>query len=715
MPPRPPVPRLSRRNRRFSLMFDARPDRLDFRDLPYRARLRSLAARYPADDVLHGHMPAYIKAGMVRDQKGQGACTGFGLAAVVNYLIWNRELQHTPSPHPDRVSPHMLYELARRYDEWEGEDYQGSSCRGALKGFHKHGVCLEGLWPGLRSGPREGLEWEMDALKRPLGVYYRIDRESVVDMQSAIDEIGAIYVSARVHDGWDHVPATGQPPRSHEPTQLPVIAPGSPGSLLGGHAFALVGYNERGFIVQNSWGTAWGACGFAVMPYEDWVRHGTDAWAAALGVPQARNHSPEAMDALRWPSRSGRSLGYAVSGRLQPDNPADDPWPIDRPFLHKPHQPWPTSRAYEHTLVSGNNGQLIITDLSVRLDSAPADFVRHHLNRLLRQVQAQPVPRLMIYAHGGLNSEADSIDRIRVLAPYFEANNICPLFLTWRTGPLETLCHLLEDRVREAFGLDEAQRAQRLGALLGEARDRAVEALASRTVSPLWSEMKQNARHSALNGRSSDLLARTLANWQAQLGAQKLELHLVGHSAGAIVLGHLLGRLAAHQLQVASCTLFAPACTTTFALEHYRRAAAQVLDLNDLHIHLLTDSQEKDDNLLQLGPVTLYGKSLLYLVSRALEDARKMPLIGLERAHDPAHANTDQWARSELKALQHWQAVFPAANLHRVPRPYITVDRQGQTTRASHGGFDNDIDVLTQILTRIRGQAPVHPVEWLDY
>ena len=41
-----------------------------------------------------------------------------------------------------------------------------------------------------------------DALQRRLGVYYRVNRASVVDMQAAILEIGAIYVSADVHDGW---------------------------------------------------------------------------------------------------------------------------------------------------------------------------------------------------------------------------------------------------------------------------------------------------------------------------------------------------------------------------------------------------------------------------------------------------------------------------------------------------------------------------------
>ena len=36
--------------------------------------------------------------------------------------------------------------MARRYDEWPGEDYTGSSARGAMKGWHKHGVCAEAEW-----------------------------------------------------------------------------------------------------------------------------------------------------------------------------------------------------------------------------------------------------------------------------------------------------------------------------------------------------------------------------------------------------------------------------------------------------------------------------------------------------------------------------------------------------------------------------------------
>ncbi len=162
-------------------------------------------------------LPAYAAGGHLLDQGSEGACTGFGLAAVVNYLLFVRDV---PGPEGEarRVSPAMLYQLARMYDEWPGEDYEGSSCRGALKGWQRHGVCRESLWPyvldakgrRLHATPLEDptqpddpeRNRDVDALACTLGVYYRVDMRSVVDMQAAIRQNGAIYVAATVHEGW---------------------------------------------------------------------------------------------------------------------------------------------------------------------------------------------------------------------------------------------------------------------------------------------------------------------------------------------------------------------------------------------------------------------------------------------------------------------------------------------------------------------------------
>jgi C1A family cysteine protease len=37
----------------------------------------------------------------------------------------------------------------------------------------------------------------------------------------------------------------------------------------GGHAVSIVGYNDEGFILRNSWGRTYGDNGYSVIPYED--------------------------------------------------------------------------------------------------------------------------------------------------------------------------------------------------------------------------------------------------------------------------------------------------------------------------------------------------------------------------------------------------------------------------------------------------------------
>src|SRR6185503_15550204 len=94
--------------------FDARPDTLDFRDRMYMPTLIEVPTHIPISRYKKYKIP-------ILDQGTEGACTGFGLATVANYLLTRRKVIPDPTP----VSPRMLYELARRHDEWPGEDYSG--------------------------------------------------------------------------------------------------------------------------------------------------------------------------------------------------------------------------------------------------------------------------------------------------------------------------------------------------------------------------------------------------------------------------------------------------------------------------------------------------------------------------------------------------------------------------------------------------------------
>jgi hypothetical protein len=716
-------------------VLDARPDRLDFRDLPYRPPLRSLEPVWPRDEVIAENLRGYINAGLVRDQGNEGACTGFGLTCVANYLRWVRHVE-TKSKEPFvSVSPRMLYELARRYDEWPGVDYEGSSCRGALKGWNKHGVCSESMWPYVLGRDEKPVflapkpNWERDAATRPLGVYYRVDKGSVVDLQAALNDIGAVFVSANVHDGWDRLLGTrkGRLPTSHD--SLPIIGLAKDPKSWGGHAFALVGYNAVGFVVQNSWGELWGARGFGVLPYEDWVEHSTDAWVCALGVPVEVSDERLALSRFRVPT--GQSLGTQTKTPKNPANPSDDPWPIDHPFDNPAYQPWSTAKAYEHTLVSGNDGVLSVPDVTFGVGVDPEPYATKVVVDTPRQWFAQQpagaAAKIMIYAHGGLNSEDESIKRIRVLAPYAEANGIYPLFMTWKTGPIESLIDIFEDHFKAQPEIGPGP----VGGIADELRegaDRLVEASSHLFLRGVWTEMRGNAEFSEQSGRTLDLLAKKLVTLRDTLRTDNraLEVHLVGHSAGSILLGWLLDRLSKDDLRpsapkISSCALYAAACSVQFAVGTYAKVARTPLfNLKDLWLYYLSDSNEKDDGL-PTPEAPLYGKSLLYLVSRALDDARKMPLLGLQNAITPGAFDPKQWADDQVASITAWQQVWspgtPESSQRGFPvtTPDVRTTKTGATIQATHGSFDNNIDVLTESLKRIKGNNLVSQLEWLDY
>jgi alpha-beta hydrolase superfamily lysophospholipase len=189
----------------------------------------------------------------------------------------------------------------------------------------------------------------------------------------------------------------------------------------------------------------------------------------------------------------------------------------------------------------------------------------------------------------------------------------------------------------------------------------------------------------------------------------KLEVHLVAHSAGSILFGYLFDALLERSMTVDSCTLYAPACTVQFALDHYEPAMTTgVLRKQDFHVEILSDERELGDTV---GP---YGKSLLYLVSRALEDQHKTPILGMASAWDPAKRN--MWSDDPViqRGLKAWQTSWGSV---RAPREVTEAQISNGVTRipSAHGAFDNDVTVVTRTIERIAGKPLKYPVEQLVY
>ena len=599
-------------------------DPLDLRDLPYEGSLLEL----PFELDNRNKVP------MILDQGQEGACTGFGLAAVVNFLFHNRT--HQPQPVEESVSARMLYEMAKRYDEWEGENYDGSSIRGAMKGWHKHGVCREDLWRyQADEAGRLTPEAQLEALNRPMGNYFRVSRRSLNHIHSAIREAGIVYASAAVHEGWNEVDTeTGRIPFRTE--------------KIGGHAFAIVGYDKHGFWVQNSWSPRWGLTGCCHITYDDWLENGMDCWVARLGVP----------------TTSVALKGEGVRSRVSF-------------FDYIPHQDVVLEKIRPHFVNLGNDGVL---SEAGRYNS-DADEVRRVVQTNFEAKAAAwgKTPRLMLYAHGGLNTETASASRIASLLPIFLANEIYPLHFMWETGLWDSIRGIVQDsmRHRRMKGWQDNMRARFFDLL-----DEAIE-LGSRGLGrPIWSQMKDNACCASEEPNGGALfVANKIAEYASQA---KVELHLVGHSAGSIFHAHLLPLLVERGLAVKTLTLFAPACTMALfesnILPHVGKGIERLTIFN------LNDETERDDSV-----TSIYHKSLLYLVSEAFEAKRGEPLLGMQKCWKNTKAR-----RSLGKAV----AENNATVIHSKGGPNLTL-RSNSTT---HGGFDNDEDTLNSTLRIILGR-----------
>lgn len=672
---------------------DARPDRLDLRDREYRPPLHPIPQSWPLQEDIDRLFQKYIKNDMILNQGGEGECTGYGLATVINYLIWRDNLELDSAT---KVSPQMLYRMARIYDEWDDEDYEGSSCRGAMKGWHRQGVCTQKSWCDKIAFE----ELAKEATQNSLGAYYRINKDSIVDMQAAIKEVGAIYCSAIIHQKWWEVKGK---------KRLPIIQYDQ--NSTGGHAFAIVGYNAVGFIVQNSWGKEWGFQGFAILTYSDWLKNGSDAWVAVIGASVRLKQIPITFSSFSLQVLSTSHINQNLNNRSKTAQ-------------------WSEDKAYQHSLVIGNNGRPKSTIIYLTPENSANVICYENIKSWMKESVKNR--KIVIYGHGGLTNEKANIKRTSILAPYFKANNIYPIFITWKTGFLESITYQIEDKIREIFlGANiepSSSIASKILKKFKDGVDRSIENIAREIiVKGIWSQMKENAKF------ASD---RAVPNYSQQGGvkpggmvilAEKLkqlkdefncEVHLIGHSAGSILFGHWMDELVKRELKIESISLYAPVCTMEFTNKHYIKAWEKgIFKKEKMSIHLLDDTLEQEDNV---GP---YNKSLSYLVSRALEDAHKMPLLGLMSAWSVPSINDAIEEQDKFNSAKHidikkWLK-FSGNDVKCVTYvkylSKVKTSVNGDYINFKHGSFDNDIQIIEETIKQIKGVDKLeHRVENLN-
>ena len=171
-----------------------------------------------------------------------------------------------------------------------------------------------------------------------------------------------------------------------------------------------------------------------------------------------------------------------------------------------------------------------------------------------------------------------------------------------------------------------------------------------------------------------------------------LEIHMVGHSAGSILLAPLVGLLTdggADPWKPARCgrrrSRWPCTARRTFPPCSGRRA--------QLAVYTLSDKPERGDNCAQI-----YNKSLLYLVPDAFEEKSRIPVI---REGEPI-LGMERWIDADLRKT------FQSLGAELVLAPNnAPAESQSASDAMHHGDFDNDEKTVASTFRRIIAGAKV--------
>jgi len=159
------------------------------------------------------------------DQKNTPQCVGYAWAH------WLEDGPVEQSGVPPIVKPQLIYQNAQKLDEWFGENYDGTSVRGAVK--------------------------YLKSINKVSSYYWAFDLESLI---TTVLNLGPVVVGTNWYEGMFY------------PNTKGIIR--STGRLAGGHAYVINGVDTKTkmFRLKNSWGRLWGQKGHAYISFKDMER-----------------------------------------------------------------------------------------------------------------------------------------------------------------------------------------------------------------------------------------------------------------------------------------------------------------------------------------------------------------------------------------------------------------------------------------------------------
>jgi C1A family cysteine protease len=186
-----------------------------------------------------------------RDQGEQSSCFAFAACAM-------REWQEAKETKMKRyMSPQFLYN--NRYNLTDDDPMNDEGMYGVdvMKLMAKVGVVLEELYPyGKNVGQHpDDIPLALFAKAKKVVVSKYATVETIEGLKLALVNNGPCLICFPVYN--EVLPQMWRKGSLSDP-------------LLGGHAMTVVGYNDKGFIIRNSWGKGWNGGGHVRLDYAEW-------------------------------------------------------------------------------------------------------------------------------------------------------------------------------------------------------------------------------------------------------------------------------------------------------------------------------------------------------------------------------------------------------------------------------------------------------------
>jgi len=184
-----------------------------------------------------------------RNQGSQGSCSAQTGSAIKEFQEF-QDLQGKDYLSPQFLHNHRPFPNLR----------EGSTPRSTMRNLLYHGICKENEYPYGKIERQHKIDSDVkeSALKYKIKNYAKV--LTVKGLKRALCVNGPCYMSVPV---FNH---TGQMWLKRK------------GDLKSGyHAMTVVGYNDEGFILRNSWGQKWNGNGYTIFPYGHWDLH-SECW-----------------------------------------------------------------------------------------------------------------------------------------------------------------------------------------------------------------------------------------------------------------------------------------------------------------------------------------------------------------------------------------------------------------------------------------------------